>query len=80
MDIVPILPGQLSEGSIQLLCGGRCHPTDSSDVCGSIIVAVQCNIYYRCYSKVDGRIKADMESASLIVLQKFKGILHLKTC
>ena len=38
MDIVPILPGQphpsilhiISEGSIQLLCGGRCHPTDSS--------------------------------------------------
>ena len=48
MDIVPILPGQphpsilhiLSEGSIQLLCGGRCHPTDSSDVCGSIIVVI----------------------------------------
>ena len=88
MDIVPILPGQphpsilhiLSEGSIQLLCGGRCHPTDSSDVCGSIIVVIQYNIYYRCYSKVDGRIKADMESASHIVLQSFKGILHLKTC
>ena len=70
MDIVPILPGQphssilhiLSEGSIQLLCGGRCHPTDSSDVCGSIIVVTQYNIYYRCYSKVDGGIKADMES------------------
>ena len=27
-----------------------------------------------------GGIKADMESASHIVLQKFKGILHLKTC
>ena len=65
MDIVPILPGQphpsilhiLSEGSIQLLGGGgggRCHPTDSSDVCGSIIVVIQYNIYYRCYSKVDG--------------------------
>ena len=46
MDIVPILPGQphssilhiLSEGCIQLLCGERCHPTDSSDMCGSIIV------------------------------------------
>ena len=44
----------LSEVSIQLLCGGRCHPTDSSDVCGSIIVVIQYNIYYRCYSKVDG--------------------------
>ena len=48
MDIVPILPGQphssilhiLSDGSIQLLCGGRCHPTDSSDMCGSIIVVI----------------------------------------
>ena len=45
MDIVPILPGQphssilhiLSDG---LLCGGRCHPTDSSDMCGSIIVVI----------------------------------------
>ena len=62
MDIVPILPGQphpsilhiLSDGSIQLLWGGRCHPTDSSDVCGSIIVVIQYNIYYRCYSKVYG--------------------------
>ena len=77
MDIVPILPGQphssilhiLSEGSIQLLCGGRCHPTDSSDVCGSIIVVTQYNIYYRCYSKVDGGIKADMESASHIPVE-----------
>ena len=39
-DIVPILPGATSslhpahssESSIQLLCGRRCHPTDSSDV------------------------------------------------
>ena len=35
---------------------------------------------YRCYSKGDGGTKADMEAASHIVLQKFKGILHLKTC
>ena len=53
MDIVPILPGQthpsilhiLSEGSVQLLCGGRCHPTDSSDMCGSIIVVIQYIIF-----------------------------------
>ena len=44
--------------------------------CGHTIL----EICYRCYSKVDGGIKADMESASHIVLQKSKGILHLKTC
>ena len=45
-----------------------------------IIAVMQYNIYYRCYSKVDGGIKADMEAASHIVLQNVKGVLHLKTC
>ena len=35
------------------------------------------NYTCRCYSKVD---QTDMEAASHIILQKFKGILHLKTC
>ena len=55
-----------------------------------IIVVIQYNILYKFALGVTARwmggggggggIKADMESASHIVLQKFKGILHLKTC
>ena len=79
MDIVPILPGQPHPSILHILqkscCVGQgCHPTDSSDMCGSIIVVIQ---YNRCYSKVDGGSR-QIESASHAVLQKSKGILHLK--
>ena len=85
MDIVPILPGQphpsilhiLSEGSIQLLGGG------GGGGGGVILLTAQMCVVLSLWSYniistigVTARLMGDQG----IVLQKSKGVLHLKTC